>query len=926
MSKDKEERVLMKKAKLALGLSAVAVMALGLSACNEVTAKEGVVLTYTDASGNRIEYTANDLLGTYAYGNTAASTSFDKVYELLIRNYYKSASNDVKSSINTDAQKKVDAILENAAKNASSNGTTYEEELEKLLDSNNVENVDELFEAKVYEVEKSRYEDDYYSDANLEAMRDGEDAKGNPFFPDVDDPTQADDEGYLVERAPYHVSHILVKLDADSDLTQGKISAADAKQIGYVIRALAGVNDNGTAQSEESERDSFGAIANRLSDDGSADSYGELGIVDTNTVFEQYVQEFGLGMYAYDAIYNKQTSEYRDQHKTKLLPDNDVTFGDHDEAVLDYFKNLGIGTIPFGAAEALLTTAEITDNNGRSVNGGSEVFYPRNIIFNKYFNKHNIAVITPNEIPYNLYKDDAETVMKEVEFVYNHGGISLYGVSKANYGYDDDEMDAFEYSSGSYHQKGGTREAFDRMIQMSYEAESDEGYTGIAELLDLDEFIRYMAAICYTGTGDWVLNSNNVKGYRLQDGGRFHFVFFDQDLTWEHTNNVEQLDGNEIITLYRNLKQNKTFRRQFVTAYCILHGSIYTPERCRHIADSICALVKDALAFDSRYTATTYRKLQETMWEESHREARMQALMKSYALSDSIHVSINTNCPFTRIQIDGMDVPFSLFDGVLFGPVSLSTNSADGYRFIGWKDQQGKWLSHEAECLIAAGGNYTAVYDEQRDPDISPLCINEVSAANDIYVNDYGKRADWIELYNRGPEPIDVARWFFSDDKNSPTKYQIYTSGEVSTIIQPGEHLVVWCDGKPSITQLHLPFKLKNTDNSTLYLQSANGEWSDSLRYDSHSPKESVGRYPDGGNGIWTFYHPSIGTASIPTSYDRPVNSGVNALPPAIRDEELKNISYYTLSGIKTSRPLGSIYIKVSTSGAEQRKLLGSPR
>ena len=45
---------------------------------------------------------------------------------------------------------------------------------------------------------------------------------------------------------------------------------------------------------------------------------------------------------------------------------------------------------------------------------------------------------------------------------------------EANYGYDDDEMDAFEYSSGSYHQKGGTREAFDRMIQMSYEAESDD--------------------------------------------------------------------------------------------------------------------------------------------------------------------------------------------------------------------------------------------------------------------------------------------------------------------------------------------------------------------------------------------------------------------------------------------------------------------
>ena len=68
-----------------------------------------------------------------------------------------------------------------------------------------------------------------------------------------------------------------------------------------------------------------------------------------------------------------------------------------------------------------------------------------------------------------------------------------------------------------------------------------------------------MATVCYAGTSDWVLTDNNVKGYRSQDDGKFHFMFFDMDLTWENTNNVEELDANDIIYLYRNLKQNMEF-------------------------------------------------------------------------------------------------------------------------------------------------------------------------------------------------------------------------------------------------------------------------------------------------------------------------------------------------------------------------------
>ena len=470
----------------------------------------------------------------------------------------------------------------------------------------------------------------------------------------------------------------------------------------------------------------------------------------------------------------------------------------------------------------------------------------------------------------------------------------------ANYGYDNDEIDGFEYSSGIYHQKGGTREAFDRLIDLSKDADSDEGYAYVAELLDIDEFVRYMATICYTGSYDWLLNGNNVKGYRTWEDGKFHFIFFDQDLTWGRTDNVETIDGvitNEVLELYNNLKRNKQFRKQFVTAYCILHGSIYTPERCQHIADSICDLVKIALSFENRSTAATYSKMQNEMWGQSYREARIKSLMNAYKLSNGINVNINTNNSFAKILIEGMDVPFNKFSGVLFGSVVVTTNAAEGFRFIGWKDQQGRWLTNEKECHITKDGTYTAVYDSATDCDLSPLCINEVSAANDIYVNEFGKRADWIELYNRGQEPLDVSQWFFSNEEQNPTKYQIDVAKGVNTVIRPNGHLVIWCDGKSSVSELHLPFKLKNADNNTLILLSANGRWKDSMRYNTHSSKETVGRYPDGGSSCWTFYHPTIGTQNMATTYDSIVELTDIEEINVKREERSVKSGFYNLQG-----------------------------
>lgn len=298
------------------------------------------------------------------------------------------------------------------------------------------------------------------------------------------------------------------------------------------------------------------------------------------------------------------------------------------------------------------------------------------------------------------------------------------------------------------------------------------------------------------------------------------------------------------------------------------------------------------------------------MWDEIHREARIKSLIDTYKLSGRINVNIGTNSAHANIQIGGIDVPFSTFSGDLFDGMSVSTNAAEGYRFIGWKNRKGMWVSYASECHFTEDGTYTAVYDNTLSEGVSPICINEVSPANDIYVNDYRKKADWIELYNRGDEAIDITSLFFSDDEATPKKYQIDAASGVNTIIHPNQHMVVWCDDKASVTQLHLPFKLKNSDGGFLSLCSSDNLWTDAIKYDLISSKETIGRYPDGGGTCYNFYHPTIGTNNQATMYDRARYSVPDTIVSLPSTNDIVSVTYYTIDG-RRAQPLDGIYIKV---------------
>ena len=354
----------MNRMKFAIASFAMATL-VTLSACaNPVTENsDGYLITMKDKDGNVTGYSADTLFGQYRNNDFGVSRFLESVTELVIRNQINqedAASQALKAEILRKADISVDGVKETARTNASTNGTNYNDELETLFGSYSVEDLVELKDYFAYRTMKQEVEDRFFDD-NKESF-----LVGNDFGP-----------GYLSERLPYHVKHILVKVSAaGSDLYNGRITEAESRKIFAVANRLA-IQRNG---------ETFGEVAREMSEDGSKEQFGDLGIMSKATGF---VNEFKLGVYAYEAVFNR-NNEVMSKADALNVPESAVEFFDGE---------LGLGTIPFHAFVSLNEFASVTkDQNGNPVNNNDSLYFPRNIIFNQYFNRHNISVVTPESL------------------------------------------------------------------------------------------------------------------------------------------------------------------------------------------------------------------------------------------------------------------------------------------------------------------------------------------------------------------------------------------------------------------------------------------------------------------------------------------------------------------------------------------------
>ena len=425
----------MKKSKLSIGLMTALVSVGALAGCDNAvkSSNTGVLISFDGK-----DYSASDILKEDFKDTSKYQSIYDTVYSLIVRNYFNVDGLSVKnpqyvqkgdhfeinekeiklgkadlSEIEKRAEDKITIDRETARTNANNNNSNEKKELEAICSAQGVEydkKLTNLKEKYIKDIKKEMFDKDFYNYYMKDLiLGPGATEDGYSMSEDV----KKTWEGYFENQVPYHISHILVKLeDSANKYADGTISEANARKLYEVVNQIA------------FGKDTFARLAKVLfnDDSGSAADKGNLGIMTTTT---SYVDEFKLGVYAYENIYEPMikggTTKVAEGSKVELDEETKEKFNAEVTKSFE-LKEGEIPTVDFSVFEELYEYRDVTrSDNKKPVIDDSTLVYPRNIIYNKSLNRHSVSFITgPEELA--IFPDgDAE--MKYVEVAQEGEGV-----------------------------------------------------------------------------------------------------------------------------------------------------------------------------------------------------------------------------------------------------------------------------------------------------------------------------------------------------------------------------------------------------------------------------------------------------------------------------------------------------------------------
>jgi hypothetical protein len=153
------------------------------------------------------------------------------------------------------------------------------------------------------------------------------------------------------------------------------------------------------------------------------------------------------------------------------------------------------------------------------------------------------------------------------------------------------------------------------------------------------------------------------------------------------------------------------------------------------------------------------------------------------------------------------------------------------------------------------------------------IFINEFVASNDAGItDDSGAFEDWVELYNAGSTPVNIANYYVSDDLAAPTLWQIPDTAPDSTTIGAGDYLILWFDKDIEEGVLHVDAKLSGSGEDIVLTAPDGVTIEDSYSYGPQLADVSEGRITDGASGFTFFTTPTPGETNAQ-------GAGVSPLP-----------------------------------------------
>jgi len=155
--------------------------------------------------------------------------------------------------------------------------------------------------------------------------------------------------------------------------------------------------------------------------------------------------------------------------------------------------------------------------------------------------------------------------------------------------------------------------------------------------------------------------------------------------------------------------------------------------------------------------------------------------------------------------------------------------------------------------------------------------INEIMAANlSTIADDDGDFSDWIEIFNRGNQSVNLAGYGLSDDYDRPFRW-IFPD----VTLEPGEYLLVWASGKDRSNAsgpLHTNFAI-SSDGEEILITEPGGSRVDEIPPVPIPGDISYGRTGAGSDELAFFSNPTPGYANYHVSYQGILTPPVLTLP-----------------------------------------------
>jgi hypothetical protein len=367
--------------------------------------------------------------------------------------------------------------------------------------------------------------------------------------------------------------------------------------------------------------------------------------------------------------------------------------------------------------------------------------------------------------------------------------------------------------------------------------------------LDLPGFADYILYYCYSGGGDWPGN-NWYAGNRVRPvPGFVRFYVWDiedswirmpgraNDGAWIHPDLIG--GGHYISRIWQGADDHADFRMAFadrIYKHCFNDGAL-SEARLHARYDQLCAQIDGAVVGESarwgRFKGGGGRWTRDDDWipyKNSVRSLmtgnvqRLIAAMRNTSVPSphpkyypdvepplyrsgavTLNVTRLTVAPGFPLRIDRASG-----SGTVYYTVDGTDPRAPGGAPRGTNAGAGTSMTVTAPTAVVArtldNGEWSALHELvfQVVPAL-PIEIHEFVAQNDTGLRDeFGERNDWIELWNKSPQPFDIGGYRLTDDVGVPTRWT-FPSG---TIIPAGGTLIVWADGQTAQGPLHANFSL----------------------------------------------------------------------------------------------------------------------